>query len=712
MADAAATAGPADGNEQGGALSGILGRLGNLGSYGDTILAVGVLGILTVMLFPVPVTLLDILLSISITFSVLILLNVLFIEKSLDFSSFPTILLIAAILRLSLNIATTRTILSEGHKGYDAAGGVIEAFGTLVIGNNILIGAIVFMILTLINFIVITKGSGRIAEVSARFSLDAMPGKQMAIDADLSAGLIDEETAKSRRKELEDESTFYGAMDGASKFVRGDAIAGIIITFINFVGGIIIGVVQRDMDFGAALDMYTTLTIGDGLVSQIPSLIVSTSAGLLVTKSGITGSTDKAVFGQLGRFPQVMMIVCCISFALSIVPILPTMPFLTLGLLTGGLAYYLTRSATASVEQEQIETQKKQAEEAAEAEDEPIDQTLRLDAIRLELGYGLLPLINYAKGQRLTEQIKALRKQMAKDLGFVMPSVRIQDNMQLPANNYQIKVKEIEVGNGDIRPDMLLVMDPTGAQISLPGEDTVEPTFGLPAKWVADSNREEALFRNYTVVPPPTVITTHLTEIIKDNIAELLSFSETQKLLDGIGEEHKKLVEDTVPSQISVGGVQRVLQNLLSEGVSIRDLPTIIEAISEASKVSQSLTMITEHVRARLARQISSANTGPDGNIAMVTLSPVWEQAFTESMTGDGEDKQLAMPPSKLQEFIEHTRNSFEKHAMNGDLPVLLTSPLVRPYVRAIVERFRPTTVIMSQNEIHPKAKLRNLGQI
>lgn len=684
----------------------------NLSERGDIFFAIGIIGILTVMLFPVPTWLLDILLSISITLSILILVNVLFIEKSLDFSSFPTILLVAAVLRLALNIATTRTILSNGHEGTASAGKVIEAFGTLVIGNNVLIGAIVFAILTLINFIVITKGSGRIAEVSARFSLDAMPGKQMAIDADLSAGLIDEATAKKRRKDLEDESTFFGAMDGASKFVRGDAIAGIIITFINFVAGIVIGVVQRDMGFSDAASTYTTLTIGDGLVSQIPSLVVSTSAGLLVTKAGIVGSADKAVFGQLGRFPQAMGMVSGMAFFMGMVPILPAVPFLTLSIISGSLAYYLSKAK--NLESSQLEEKEQEAKGVAEetAAEEPIDKTLRIDSVRLELGYGLLPLINYGKGQRLTEQIKALRKQMAKDMGFVMPSVRIQDNMQLPANTYVIKVKEIECGRGDIRPDQLLVMNPKGEQIDLSGENTTEPTFGLPAKWVSESNREEALFKNYTVVPPPTVITTHLTEIVKENISDLLSYSETQKLLDGTGDEHKKLVDDTVPSQVSIGNVQRVLQNLLSEGVSVRDLPTIIEAISESSKVTQSLTMITEHVRTRLARQISYTNANENGQITILSLSPKWEQAFAESLAGSGEEKQLAMAPSHLQEFIGQIRSSYDKHAMQGEIPVLLTSPGIRPYVRAIVERFRPSTVVMSQNEIHPKIKLKNIGQI
>ncbi len=685
--------------------------LGQINKHKDILFAVGVISILMVLLFPVPTPILDFMLSISITISVLILMNVLFIERPLDFNSFPTILLIVTMFRLALNIASTRLILAQGHEGTAAAGHVIEAFGGFVMEGSVVIGIIVFGILTIINFIVITKGSGRIAEVSARFSLDAMPGKQMAIDADLSAGLIDEATAKKRRKDLEDESTFFGAMDGASKFVRGDAIAGLLITFINFIGGILIGVVQRDLSFDQALHTYTVLTIGDGLVSQIPALIVSTGAGLLVTKSGVVGSADKAVFSQLGRFPQAMGICSALLFFISFMPSIPFTPFAFLGTATGVAAYYMNRSLKQKKTEEGATSEEAKKAAAAPA-DEPIENTLAMDSLKLELGYGLLVLINYQKGHRLPDQIKSLRKQMARDLGFVMPSVRIQDNMQLPANTYVVKIKDIECARGEVRPEQLLIMDPKGGKINLPGEDTKEPTFGLPAMWVAPGSREEALFKNYTVVDPPTVITTHITEVIKENIADLLSYSETQKLLDKIGDDHKKLVTDTIPTQISVSGVQRVLQGLLKEMVSIRDLPTIMEAIAESARNSQSITAITEHVRGRLARQISHANATPDGTLTIIVLSPDWEQAFMESIVGLGDDRQLAMPPSRLQEFIVRVRDAYEKYALKGDMPILLTSPHVRPYVRAIIERVRPSIVVMSQNEVHAKMKLRNLGQL
>lgn len=697
---------------------GIFANFAGLKSYNDIILSLGIFSLLLVMLFPVPLGLLDFLLSISITIAVLILLNVLFIKKSLEFNSFPTILLIAALLRLSLNVATTRTILSNGHTGPDAAGAVIQAFGSMVSGNNIVIGAIVFLILTLINFIVITKGSGRIAEVSARFSLDAMPGKQMAIDADLSAGLIDEATAKRRRKELQDESTFYGAMDGASKFVRGDAIAGLIITFVNFLGGIIIGVMQKDMSFSLASKTYTMLTIGDGLVSQIPSLIISTAAGLLVTKSGVVGSADKAVFGQLGKFPRTMGVVSAITLALAFFPALPTLPFLILSTLSGVTAFYLNKNPIIDEADKLEQEEQKQKEEEQQKEEESLkpelelEKALKIDQITLELGYGLLSLINYSAGQKLTDQIKALRTQIARDLGFVLPSVRIQDNMQLPANEYVLKIKELESGRGMVIPEMLMVMSPTGGKIDIAGQDTKEPTFGMPAKWIAEEKREEASFKGYTIVHPPTVITTHLTELVKENIAELLSYSETKKLLDGLDEDHKKLVEDIVPAQISIGDIQKVLQRLLSEGVSIRDLPTILEAIEEGCRLTKSSLMLAEHARARLSRQISFAFLNDKGELPTVTLTPEMEQSFAESLVGHSEEKQLAMAPSKLQEFINKSRNTLENISLQGENPVILVSPTIRPYVRAIIERFRPQTIVMSQNEIYPKIKINSIGQI
>jgi flagellar biosynthesis protein FlhA len=684
----------------------LLGRIRQILRQGDIALALGMIGILVALILPMPRLLLDLLLALSITFSVLVLLTSLFVVRPLEFSSFPAVLLIATMLRLALNLASTRLILANGHEGPAAAGRVIEAFGGFIMQGNFVIGLIVFAILVIVNFVVITKGSGRIAEVSARFSLDAMPGKQMAIDADLSAGLIDEQEARRRRRQLEEESSFYGAMDGAAKFVRGDAIAGLLITFINLVGGLIIGVGQMGVSFAQAAHSYTLLTVGDGLVSQIPALVVSTAAGLLVAKAGVSDRTDRALFGQLSAHPRALATTSGLLALLAILPGLPFLPFLLLSGTSGGLAWHLGRRAQARAI-------------AAEAEaavgvpaEEPVSTALAMDPLRLELGYGLLPLIGEAGGPRLTDQIKALRRQLAGELGFVMPPVRIQDNIQLPANIYVVKLKEIETGRGELRPSQLLVMNPKGDRIALAGEETTEPTFGLPAMWIGESLREEAGFRGYTVVDPATVLTTHLTEIIKDNLPELLTYAATQKLLDELAKDYQKLIDDLVPGRISTGGVQWVLQALLAERISIRDLALIVEAISEAAVASQNTIVITEHVRARLARQISNANTAEAGYIPILTLSPDWEQAFAEALIGQGDNRQLAMAPSRLQAFITRLREAFEQHALRGELPVLVTSPVVRPYVRSIVERFRPATVVLSQNEIHPKARIRTLGQL
>ena len=686
-------------------------RLRGMLSRTDYVLPIAIIGILSVLLLPMPTWLLDMSLSISITFSVVILMTVVFIKSPLELTSFPTILLIATMLRLALNVASTRLILANGHTGTDAAGRVIEAFGTFIVSGNYVIGIIVFGILVIINFIVITKGAGRIAEVAARFTLDAMPGKQMAIDADLSAGLINEDDARKRREDLSTESSFYGAMDGASKFVRGDAIAGLLITFINVIGGIIIGIAQRDMSLADAAQNYTLLTIGDGLVSQIPALIVSTGAGMLVTKAGVPGATDKAVMGQLTGYPGALGIAAGLLFIMAMIPGIPAWPFLSMAVMCGAAAFLLKRQEDVRKLADEIARQEEEEAPVAPTE-EPISSALQIDLIRLELGYGLLPLLNANGEHRLTDQIKALRRQLAGDLGFVMPAVRIQDNLQLPANTYILRIKEIEAGRGDLRPNMLMVMDPRGEKISLPGEATVEPTFGLPAVWIQEHQREEAMFRGYTVVDPSTVITTHLTEVVKDNMSELLSYAETQKLLDELPQSQQKLVEDIIPAQVSLGALQRILQNLLAERVSIRDLPTILEGVSEAAGYTHNLTQIGEHVRSRLARQLSDVNTNEEGIIPLITLSPDWEQAFNESIIGEGDERQLAMAPSDLQEFITKMRAAFERQAMAGETPVLLVSPGIRPYVRSVIERFRPVTVVMSQNEIHPKARIKTVDVV
>lgn len=685
--------------------------------YSDIALATGLIAILMVLLFPVAPGLLDVLFAFSIAIALVILMNTLFINKSLELSVFPTILLVTTILRLSLNIASTRLILAGGHKGTSAAGHVIEAFGSFVMQGNVVIGLIVFLILTIINFVVITKGSGRIAEVAARFSLDSMPGKQMAIDADLSAGLIDEATARSRRKEIEDESTFYGAMDGANKFVRGDAIAGVIITFINLVGGMIIGMMQRGMTFDSAVKTYTLLTIGDGLVTQIPSLVISLAAGLLVTKSGVIGSTDKAVFGQLSKYPQSLAITSAVTALMAFLPGLPFAPFFILALMSGGVAYILhmldiDQAAESALTGTSPTGNKADTSAASPATSELAASRLTMDPITLELGYGLLVLLNSQQGHRLSEQVKALRKQMIKDYGFVMPQVRVKDNLQLDHNSYLIRIKELDTAKGEVLPDKIMVMDNKGGDIEISGIDTKEPTFGLSAKWINPTHRDEALFKNYTVVDPSTVITTHLTEVVKENITELLSYTEVQKMLEDIGEEHKKLLKDVVPEVVTVATLQKVLHNLLSESISVRDLPSILEATADAVRSTKNLTSITEHVRMRLARQICHEYTNPEGYIPVVTLSQDWENKFAESLIPDGDDHQLVMQPSLMQDFVTKIKKIYDEQAMKGYIPILMTSSNVRPFVRSILERFRPLTAVMSQNEVHFKAKIRTLGVI
>ena len=707
------TAGQGTGTAGGGFPS--LGDIGRILTRGDLALAFGVLIILVVLIMPLPGVVLDLLLAISIILSILILMTALFIQAPLEFSSFPTILLISTMLRLSLNLASTRLILSKGHEGTAAAGHVIEAFGNFVMGGNFVIGIIVFAILVIVNFVVITKGSGRIAEVAARFHLDAMPGKQMAIDADLGAGLIDEATAKKRRKELEDESGFFGAMDGASKFVRGDAVAGLLVVFINVIGGIIIGVAQQGMGFADAARTYTLLTVGDGLVTQVPALIVSTAAGLLVSKAGVSGAADKALMKQLSGYPQALGMSAGVMLVLGLLPGVPMLPFLALG---GGAAYLAVTARKRNAANTEAEAVAAAAPDvaaaaAAASADEPIANSLKIDDLKIELGYALLPLVNGPDGtDRLTEQIKALRRSLAVEMGFVMPAVRILDNVQLEANTYIIKIKEVDAGTGKIWPNNFMVMDPAGNQVGIPGIHTIEPTFGLPATWVDASLKEEASLKGYTVVDAATVLSTHLTELLKTNMSDLLSYGEVQKLLKDLPKEQGELVKDITPALVTVSGIQRVLQLLLAERISIRDLSTILEGIADALAFSRNPATMVEHVRARLARQICAQNTSHNGYLPLIALSAKWEQAFAESLVGAGDERQLAMQPSKLSEFMTVVRDRFEQAAREGEAPVLVTSAAIRPFVRSLVERFRSQTTVLSQAEIHPRARLKTVGSV
>jgi flagellar biosynthesis protein FlhA len=675
----------------------------------DIALALGMMTILVILIMPLPPFFLDFALAISITFSILILMTSLFIQTPLEFSAFPTVLLISTMLRLSLNLASTRLILAHGHEGTAAAGHVIEAFGRFVMGGNFVIGIIVFTILVIVNFVVITKGSGRIAEVAARFHLDGMPGKQMAIDADLNAGLIDEKEARRRRKALEDESGFFGAMDGASKFVRGDAIAGLLVVLINVMGGMVIGIMQEGLGFAEAARTYTLLTVGDGLVTQVPALIVSTAAGLLVSKAGISGAADKALLSQFSGYPKALGMSGAVMLMMGMLPGIPMLPFLALGGGAAALAYLINRRTKKAVA---VETKKIETDKAAPVE-EPIAAALKMDDLKIELGYALLPLVNAPDGSdRLTEQIKALRRSLAVEMGFVMPAVRILDNMQLDANSYVIKIKEVEAGSGKVWHGQYMVMDPSGGLVTLPGVHTTEPTFGLPATWIDSALKEEAGVKGLTVVDAPTVLATHLTELIKANMSELLSYGEVQKLIKELPKEQSELIKDIVPAQITISGIQRVLQILLAERVSIRDLSTILEGIADGLPGTRNAAMLAEHVRARLARQLCAQHVTPTGTLPIIALTAKWEQAFAESIVGQGDDRNLAMQPSKLTEFINLIREKFEQAARDGEAPVLVTSSGIRPFVRGIVERFRAQTSVLAQSEIHPRVRLKTVGSI
>ncbi len=686
-------------------LAALRGRLQEFRIGTDIGLAIGVVCIITILIVPLPPFLLDTGLSLSFTASILVLMVSLFIRRPIDFTSFPTVLLLTTLLRLSLDIAATREILSHGSEGPDAAGHVIAAFGGFLMGGDLLIGLIVFAILIVVNFIVITKGSTRVAEVAARFTLDGIPGKQMAIDAELNSGAISEVVARRKRAELEQESGFYGAMDGAAKFVRGDAIAALIITSINIVGGFAIGVVQRGMSVHDAASAFTTLSIGEGLVSQIPALLVSVAAGIVVTKGSAEGTADAALVAQLSRSHKPLAIASAGAFVLAILPGLPFIPFVTLSGLAGWGSYYRWRSPPRP-EQEEA------APAPVESAEPPITEALKIDQIRLELGYALLVLAG-GDTPRLTEQIKALRRAIAAEMGFILPPVRIQDNMQLAATTYSLRIKEIEAASGELQPTRLLAMSPSGALPDVPGDPTTEPAFGMPAVWIDQADREQALARGCTVVDPASVLTTHLTEVVKENMAELLSFAETQKLLDDLPREQQRLVTDLIPTHFTVGGVQRVLQALLAERVSIRDLPTILEGIHEACSMQlRAVPAIAAHVRTRLARQLTDAHTGSRGYVPLVVIGPEWETELNEALVGPAEARQLSLPSNRLSELTRRINQVFESASVDGEAPVLLTSAHLRAHVRAILERIRPSTPVLAQTEIFPRARIRTVGAI
>ena len=671
----------------------------------DIGLAVGVVLLLSILILPLPTFILDMGLSISITSSVLVLMVALFLERPLDFTSFPTLLLLTTLLRLSLEIATTRLILSHGSEGPYAAGHVVAAFGGFLMGGDVVIGGIIFCILLVVNFMVITKGSGRIAEVAARFFLDSIPGKQMAIDADLASGAINERSARAKRKELEEESAFYGSMDGAAKFVRGDAIASIIITAINIVGGLTIGVLRHGMPLSEAASTFTMLTVGDGLVSQIPALLVSTAAGIVVTKGGTDGTADVILARQLSGNAKPLGVAAALSVLFALMPGLPAFPFLAIAVVAGTGAWLRSRAPAADSDGDVTEI-------APQATTTPISDILKLDLLRLELGFGLLPLTGGDTPQ-LAEQMKALRRSVATEMGFVTPPVRIQDNIHLPSEKYVIKLKEIEIASGEVRPHKLLAMTPSGGAPPVAGEKTTEPAFGLPAVWIDPAQKTKAMAMNCTVVDPASVIVTHLSEMVRSNLPDLLTYVATQALLDDLPREQQKLVNDLIPSQVPLSTVQRVLQALLAERVSIRDLPTILESIQEACGMGlRGIGPLTNHVRMRLSRQICNALVGPGGYIPIVTLSSKWESDFMAHITGPAEDRKLAMPPSMLNVFVGKLRDTFNALSTNGEIPVIVVASPVRDSMHAIVERVRPSISVLSQAEIYPRARIKTVATI
>jgi flagellar biosynthesis protein FlhA len=683
--------------------------LKNWARHQDILFAAAIVALVSVLILPMPTVLVDIGLSASITLSVLILMVAIWIEKPLDFSSFPTVLLIATLLRLALNLATTRLILSGGHKGLQAAGSVINGFAAFVVGGDFVIGVVVFAILIIINFMVITKGAGRIAEVAARFSLDAMPGKQMAIDAELSAGSITDIEARRRRKELEDESSFFGAMDGASKFVRGDAIAAIIITLVNAVGGIVIGTLRHGLSVGQAATYYTTLTIGDGIVSQVPALIVSLGAGMLVSKGSIRGSTDRAFIGQLGGHSKPLFLAAGLAGLFAVLPGMPFLPFAFLSAATSGAAILSRRSAQ---QRKLAETAAARSEEKVGGpKEEPVAELMRVDDIRIELGMALVPLASEPNGG-LTEKIRKLRRSIALDYGFLLPSVRIKDNMDLAPGDYSLQIHGVEIAHETLMPNKLLAFSPDGREIGLAGLETKEPSFQIPARWIDLNQRQEAIAQGLTVVDVETVLTTHLSETAKANMHQLMSYAATQKLLTSLGQEHQKLVQDLVPALVPMSTVQKILAGLLAERVSIRHLPLVLEAIHDAAGLTRNVRMMTEHVRARLAMQICKSLTGSDGFIAVMPLSPHWESEINEAIVTDGDQRAFILPPSRTQEFVQAVRTKLASASAKGIWPAVLTSADARPFVRALIERINPTIAIISHAEIHASSRLRTVEQI
>jgi len=675
----------------------------------DLFVPVAVIGIILVMILPVHPFLLDIFLTLSISLSVMILFVSIYVEDTLDFSTFPSVLLIVTLFRLALNIATTRRILLYGAEGEDAAGSVIMAFGQFVVGGDFVVGLIIFIILVIINFVVITKGSGRVAEVAARFTLDAMPGKQMSIDADLNAGIIDDKTARRLREELQKKADFYGAMDGASKFVRGDAVAGLLITFINIIAGLIIGVVKFGMPISEASKRFTILTVGDGLVSQIPALIVSTAAGIIVTRSGEDKELNLNLVDQMFKSYKVLRLSGYVLLFLGLIPGLPKISFFIIGGLLIGISYSVKSAKVVSEKQEEKAEDKGKTEAS---EDEDVKSLLEMDVMELEIGFNLISLVDPAQGGTLLNRIKSVRRQIALEMGFIVPPIRIRDNLQLESNSYVILIKGVKVVNGSVMIGKYLAMAGDGDLSQINGIPTKEPAFGIDAKWVDEEEKERAVLEGFTVVDPTTVIVTHLTEVIKSNAHEIVGRQELMELLDKVKEKSAKLVDDLIPNILDLGSVHRVILNLLKERVSIRNLPTILETLATYGVQNKDVDLLTERVRYVLRRQITESILAPDGTLYLFTLNSQLEQLLAKNiqMTEDG--REIVMDPSIAQKILSAIIGKVDEVTSKGIPANLVISPPIRIAFRRFVEKFVKNINIISHNEIADNVRIESLGSL
>ena len=675
--------------------------------YTDVIIAGLVVGIVLLIIIPLGANALDFLITLSFALALIILLITMFTTEPLEFSIFPSLLLVVTLYRLALNISSTRLILGEA-----SAGEIIQAFGTFVVGGSYIVGIIVFLIITLIHFVVITRGAGRVAEVAARFTLDAMPGKQMSIDADLNAGLISEDEARRRRERLQKEADFHGAMDGASKFVKGDAIAGLVIIFINIIGGFIIGMVKHGMSVSEALETYTILTIGDGLVAQIPALLVSTAAGILVTRSASDSSFGIDLSKQFLSFPKVIGLVAVMFLLMGLLPGMPTLLFFALSGVLGYTAYLLNKSKKEKELKEQQEKDKSMQEQKAKPEN--VSTYFQVDILEIEIGYNLIVLTDESQGGDLLQRLSATRRQCAAELGIFVKPIRIRDNMQLPQNKYVIKIKGVKVAEGELLPTHYLAMDSTGSvdESKIKGIPTKEPAFGLPAWWIEPSERESAEFMGLTVVDCSTVLITHLTEIIKRYAAELLGRQEVKELLDVVKQNAPAVVEELMPDLMTVGEIQKVLQNLLRERIPIKDMVTILEYLADGAKINRDPDFLTEHVRQGLSRAICQMYAGNDKKLSVITIHPKFEQEIADSIQQMPWGRYPALDPKKTNIFLEKFRNIIQKATASGISPVLLTSPNIRLPLRRLLERYLPDVPVMSINEIVPGVEVEAIGTV